>query len=90
MKVGDFNRAMARSKKYSDLMVRFDGINHSGVFKVVYRREQFYYACTQAEQTPSYPRMSRKAKAHVWFDSVVKAESRAFKELSEDEGRRRV
>jgi len=85
VKVGDFNRAMARSNKYGDLMVRFDGSNHSGIFKVVYRREQFYYVCTQAEQTPAYPPMSRKAEAKLWFDSVVKAESRAFRESSEDE-----
>jgi hypothetical protein len=85
VKVGDFNRAMARSNKYSDLMVRFDGSNHSGISKVVYRREQFYYVCTQAEQTPAYPQMSRKAEAKLWFDSVVKAERCAFKEPSEDE-----
>lgn len=84
VKVGDFNRAMARSNKYGDLMVRFDGSNHSGIFKVVYRKEQFYYVCTQAEQTPAYPPMSRKAEAKLWFDSVVKAESRAFTESSED------
>jgi hypothetical protein len=66
-------------------MVRFDGSNHSGIFKVVYRREQFYYVCTQAGQTPAYPQMSKKAEAKLWFDSVVKAESRAYRESSEDE-----
>jgi hypothetical protein len=53
VKVEEFNTVMMKSNKYGNLTVRFDGSNHTGVFKVVFRKEHFYYVCTQAEQTPA-------------------------------------
>ena len=42
-------------------MLRFDGNNHTGVFKVVYKHVKFYYVSTWADQTPAYPLKDRDA-----------------------------
>ena len=83
--VGEFNQeAMSRSKKYGNLMLRFDGNNQTGVFKVVYKNDKLYCVSTRADQTPAYPLKDRDAD-QLWFESVVKAKSHALRESSKDE-----
>ena len=38
-----FNVAMSKSKLYGESMVRFDGTNQTGVFRVKYAWQYFYY-----------------------------------------------
>jgi hypothetical protein len=50
-----FNRAMSSSKSsWREAMLRFDGSNTTGVFRVTYKNRQFYFVTERKEQA-SYP-----------------------------------
>jgi hypothetical protein len=38
-----FNVAMSKSNSYGELMTRFNGTNQTGLFRVKYARQYFYY-----------------------------------------------
>ena len=49
-----FNVAMSKSAAFEDVMTRFDGSNHTGVFRVCYGKQYYYYFTDPNRQAP-YP-----------------------------------
>ena len=65
--VRNFNTAMARSKsEFNGLLIeRFDGSNTTGVFRVTFQKQKYYYVTNQNAQV-SYPKpLDNKWKADV-------------------------
>ena len=49
-----FNTAMSRSSKFGAVMQNFDGSNLTGVFRITFRHQHFYFL-TQPSRQVSYP-----------------------------------
>ncbi|KAI2491823.1 hypothetical protein MHU86_22729 [Fragilaria crotonensis] len=67
LNVRSFNSAMARSKsEFNGLLIeRFDGSNTTGVFRVTFQKQKYYYITKQNAQV-SYPKpLDNKWKADV-------------------------
>ena len=52
--VRKFNTAMSKSSLFGELMTRFDGSNPTGVFRVNYQHQYFYYFTKETRQV-AYP-----------------------------------
>jgi hypothetical protein len=52
--VRKFNTAMSRTSSFGSVMSRFDGSNQSGVFRVSYQHQHFYYFTQETKQV-MYP-----------------------------------
>jgi hypothetical protein len=50
-----FNTAMSKSSLFGELMTQFDGSNLTGVFRINYQHQYFYYFSEETRQVP-YPR----------------------------------
>ena len=64
--VRKFNTAMSKAPLFGSVMTRFDGSNQSGVFRVTYHHQHFYYL-TQETRQAVYPSPLNRA----WRDRVV-------------------
>ncbi|KAI2509037.1 hypothetical protein MHU86_5413 [Fragilaria crotonensis] len=53
--VRKFNTAMSKSSLFGELMTRFDGSNATGVFRINYQHQYFYYFTDETRQV-AYPR----------------------------------
>jgi hypothetical protein len=52
----EFNKAMATEKcKWSQSMLRFDGTNDTGVYRVLYKKTKFYYITPDKKKPVRYP-----------------------------------
>jgi hypothetical protein len=63
-----FNVAMSKSPLYGESMTRFDGTNPTGVFRVKYARQYFYYF-TEKQRQVEYPTPLN----NTWKDRVLQA-----------------
>ena len=63
-----FNVAMSKSNSYGESMTRFDGTNQTGVFRVKYARQYFYYF-TEKQRQVAYPAPLN----NIWKDRVLQA-----------------
>ena len=63
-----FNVAMSKSASFGDTMTRFDGSNHTGVFRICYGKQYFYYLTDSKRQAP-YPNPLNSA----WKERVLQA-----------------
>ena len=61
-----FNVAMSKSASFGDAMTRFDGSNHTGVFRICYGKQYFYYLTDSKRQAP-YPNPLNSA----WKERVL-------------------
>ena len=65
--VRKFNTAMSMAPLFGSVMTSFDGSNQSGVFRVTYHHQHFYYL-TQKTRQAVYPSTLNRA----WRDRVLK------------------
>ncbi len=65
--VRKFNTAMSKAPLFASVMTSFDGSNQSGVFRVTYHHQHFYYL-TQKTRQAVYPSPLNRA----WRDRVLK------------------
>ena len=63
-----FNVATSKSPLYGELMTRFDGTNPTGVFRVKYARQYFYYF-TEKQRQVEYPAPLN----NTWKDRVLQS-----------------
>jgi hypothetical protein len=68
-----FNTAMSKAPFFGSVMTRFDGSNQSGVFRVMYHHQHFYYLTQETRQTV-YPSPLNRA----WWDRVLKVAANAL------------
>ena len=68
-----FNAAMSKSPIYGVSMTRFDGTNPTGVFRVKYARQYFYYF-TEKQRQIEYPTPLNNS----WKDRVLQAAENAL------------
>ncbi|KAI2489704.1 hypothetical protein MHU86_24871 [Fragilaria crotonensis] len=71
--VRKFNTAMSKATTFGSVMSRFDGSNQSGVFRVNYNHQHFYYITNETRQV-SYPNPLNKA----WKERVLETASNAL------------
>jgi hypothetical protein len=63
-----FNVATSRSGLYGELMTRFDGTNQTGVFRVIFSKQYFFYVTEKSRQV-AYP----SPLDSKWKDVVLQA-----------------
>jgi hypothetical protein len=73
--VRKFNAAMSRATSFGSVMSRFDGMNRSGVFRVTFSHQQFYYF-TQENKQIAYPsplngRWKERVQDHASYVLVI-------------------
>ncbi len=66
-----FNAAFARSHEFGSAMLRFDGSNNTGTFRVTYQH-RLYYNLTQETGQAAYPSPLNRA----WKDRVLEMASK--------------
>ncbi|KAI2493982.1 hypothetical protein MHU86_20556 [Fragilaria crotonensis] len=71
--VRKFNTAMSKAATFGSVMSRFDGSNQSGVFRINYNHQHFYYLTNETRQV-SYPYPLNKA----WKERVLETASNAL------------
>jgi hypothetical protein len=73
LNVAKFNAAFARSHEYGSAMLRFDGSNDTGIFRVTYQHRH-YYNLTQETGQAVYPSPLNRA----WKDRVLEMASKVL------------
>ncbi|KAI2501687.1 hypothetical protein MHU86_12755 [Fragilaria crotonensis] len=68
--VAKLNAAFARSHEFGSAMLRFDGSNNTGVFRVTYQHRHYYYLTKETEQAV-YPSPLNRA----WKERVLEMAS---------------